>query len=61
MLWLFLVPFAIAISGNMLQSYSWHLANKRQFEYDKNNISQGVDESGVRQSYKAGSSGNETA
>lgn len=61
MLWLFCVSFAIAIGGNMLHSYSWHLADKRRFEYDyEKDISTWVDESGVQQSYKYRSSGDET-
>ncbi len=61
MFWLLLVPFSIAISGNMLHSYSWHLADKRRFEYDyEADISRWVDESGVQQSYKFGSSEAET-
>ncbi|MGZ0170418.1 MAG: hypothetical protein ACKVHE_12740 [Planctomycetales bacterium] len=61
MLWLFLVPFAVAIFGNMLHNYSWHLAGKRQFEYDyENDSSTWVDESGIQQSFKYGSSCDET-
>jgi hypothetical protein len=61
MLWLFCVSFAIAIGGNMLHSYSWYLADKRRFEYDyEKDISTWVDESGVQQSYKYRSSGDET-
>ena len=53
MLWLPAVPFVIAIVGNILHSYSWHLADKRQFKYDYEKcISTWVDESGARQSYK---------
>lgn len=55
MLWLFLVPFGVAIAGNLLHSYSWHLADKRQFKYDyENSLSTWVDESGIEQSYKYG-------
>lgn len=61
MLWLSLAPFAIAMVGTLLHSYSWHLADKRRFEYDyEKDVSTWVDESGVQQSYKYRSSGNET-
>ena len=53
--WLVLVPFAIAIVGNLLHSYSWHLATRRQFHYDyENRVATWVDDSGVPQSYKYG-------
>lgn len=56
MLWLLIVPFAIAIVGNLLHSYSWHLADKRQFKYDYDKrISTWIDEDGNQQSYKYGS------
>lgn len=55
MLWLFVVPFAIAIVGNMLHTYSWHLADKRQFKYDYGKcVSTWIDESGAQHSYKYG-------
>ena len=55
MLWLFAVPFVIAIVGNIMHSYSWHLAEKRQFKYDYEKcVSTWVDESGNQQSYKYG-------
>lgn len=31
---LLLLPFGVAIAGNMLHSYSWHLADVRGFQYD---------------------------
>jgi len=56
MLWLLLIPFVIAIVGNVLHSYSWHLADKRQFHFDyESSISTWVNESGIQQSYKYGS------
>ncbi len=52
-LWLLIVPFAIAIVGNLLYSYSWYLADKRNFKYDyEKRISTWIDESGHQQSYK---------
>lgn len=33
-LWMLFISFGLAITGNMLHSYSWHLANTRQFKYD---------------------------
>ena len=55
MLWLLAVPFAIAIVGNIMHSYSWHLADKRHFKYDfEKCISRWIDESGNRRSYKYG-------
>ena len=33
-LWLLLAPIGFAIIGNILHSYSWHLADIRNFEYD---------------------------
>ena len=33
-LWMLLVPFAVAIVGSILHSYSWHLADIREFKYD---------------------------
>lgn len=56
MLWLLVVPFAIAIVGNLLHSYSWHLAEKRQFNYDyEDRIATWIDEDGNEQSYECGS------
>ncbi|WP_396159769.1 hypothetical protein [Flavobacterium sp.] len=53
MLWLLAIPFAIAIVGNVIHSYSWHLADKRNFEYDYEKcISTWVDDCGNQQSYK---------
>jgi len=53
MLWFLVVPFTIAIAGNILHSYSWYLADKHQFKYDyEKAISTWVNESGVQQSYK---------
>ena len=55
LLWLLAIPFAIAIVGNILHHYSWHLADKRQFKYDyENRISTWVDENGDQQSYEYG-------
>jgi hypothetical protein len=55
MLWLLVVPFVIAIVGNIMYSYSWHLADKRHFKYDHEKcVSTWVDESGNEQSYKYG-------
>ena len=55
MLLLLAIPFAIAIIGNIMHSYSWHLADKRHFKYDYEKcISTWVDESGNQQSYKYG-------
>ena len=34
LLLLLLVPFAVAIIGNILHSYSWRLAETREFKYD---------------------------
>lgn len=52
-LWLYIIPFAIAIVGNLLHGYSWHLARKRQFEYDYDRcVATWIDEHGKRQSYK---------
>ena len=51
--WLLLLPFAVAIAGNILHSYSWHLAEKRQFKFNHETcISTWVDESGAPQSYQ---------
>lgn len=33
-LWMLLLPFVVAIAGNVLHSYSWQLADARQFKYD---------------------------
>lgn len=61
MLWSLLIPFSIAIIGNILHSYSWYLADKRQFKYDHEKcISTWVDESGRQQSYKLGSDADES-
>ncbi|MDA0835254.1 MAG: hypothetical protein O2955_17485 [Planctomycetota bacterium] len=55
MLWLLVIPFGIALVGNILHSYSWHLADKRQFKYDcEKCISTWVDARGTEQSYKYG-------
>jgi hypothetical protein len=60
-LWYLLVPFTIAILGNVLHSYSWYLADKRQFKYDyEKSTSTWVDESGVQQSYEYGMDVDET-
>jgi len=57
MLWLLPVPFGIALAGNILHSYSWYLAARRNFKYDAEKcISTWVDETGQQQSYKYGSS-----
>lgn len=61
MLWYLLVPFTIAILGNVLHNYSWYLADKRQFKYDyEKSTSTWVDESGVQQSYEYGMDTDET-
>jgi hypothetical protein len=53
MLWFLAIPFAIAIVGNVIHSYSWHLADKRHFKYDYEKcISTWGDDSGNHQSYK---------
>ena len=54
MLWLLLIPFAIAIIGNLLFRYSWHLADKKHFNYDYKNAVSTWLESGVQKSYKYG-------
>jgi hypothetical protein len=33
-LFLLLIPIGVAIAGNVLHSYSWHLADVRGFKYD---------------------------
>ncbi len=33
-LWLLLVPFAVAVAGDILHGYSWHLADVHEFNYD---------------------------
>jgi hypothetical protein len=56
MLWLLAVPFAIAIVGNIMHSYSWHLADQRHFKYDYEKcVATWVDESGNQHSYQYGS------
>ena len=76
MLWFLVVPFTIAIAGNILHSYSWYLADiagnilhsyswyladKHQFKYDyEKAISTWVNESGVQQSYKYGTDADKT-
>lgn len=55
MLFLLLVPITAAIAGNVLHSYSWRLADKRQFKYDyEKDFATWVDESGIKRSYKFG-------
>lgn len=55
MLCLLAIPFAIAIVGNVIHSYSWRLADKRHFKYDYEKcISTWIDDSGNKQSYKYG-------
>ena len=34
LLWMVAVPFVVAIVGNILHSYSWHFADRQEFEYD---------------------------
>lgn len=53
MLWLFLIPFIVAIAGNLFHSYSWHLADKQQFKYEyEKSLATWVDVSGIEQSYQ---------
>ena len=54
LLWLLLVPFAIALIGNLLFRLSWRLADKKQFNYDYQNGVATWIESGVQHSYKYG-------
>ena len=58
-LWLLLVPFAIALAGNILHSYSWHLAEKKSFRYDSEKCVSTWIEAGEMKSYKFGSSGDD--
>ncbi|MFN9159561.1 MAG: hypothetical protein ACK6D5_17495 [Planctomyces sp.] len=61
MLWLRAAPFVIAIVGNIMHSYSWHLAEKQQFKYDYEKcVSTWVDELGNQQTYKYGVDGGES-
>ena len=61
MLWWLVVPFTIAIAGNILHSYSWYLADKHQFKYDyEKAISTWVNASGVQQSHKYGKDADKT-
>ena len=34
LLWLLLLPIAVAIVGNVIHAYSWRLAELREFHYD---------------------------
>ncbi|MGB0596558.1 MAG: hypothetical protein ACPGLY_07715 [Rubripirellula sp.] len=44
-----LIPFTLAIPGNVLHSYYWYLADMRHFKYDYGkSTSTWVDESGVQ-------------
>ena len=54
-LWLLAVPFAIALSGHFLHSYSWHLATRKGFKYDyETRTARWQDEHGELQTYSPG-------
>jgi hypothetical protein len=52
LLWLFVVPFAIAFIGSAMYRYSWMLAHKRGFRYDCDACEASWIENGQRQTYK---------
>ncbi len=61
MTWFLAVPFTIALVGNLLHSYSWYLADKRQFKFDyETSTATWVDESGNSQSYEYGNAENDS-
>jgi hypothetical protein len=51
-LWLFAVPFGLAIVGSILYRYSWFLAYKKGFSYDFDEREASWIENGQRQTYK---------
>ena len=54
LLWRLLVPFAAAVIGNLLYHYSWYLAGRRQFQWDREQgFASWVDDHGKVQSYRA--------
>lgn len=51
-LWTIFIPIVVAIIGNMLHSYSWHLADVREFEYDyEERLSSWRNESGTIETF----------
>ena len=52
LLWLFAIPFGLAIIGSILYAYSWRLARRRGFHYDYDNREASWLENGQRRTYK---------
>jgi hypothetical protein len=52
LLWLFAVPFGLAIIGSVLYRYSWFLAYRKGFSYDFDACEASWIENGQRQTYK---------
>jgi len=52
LLWLFAVPFGLALIGSLIFGYSWHLAHRKGFRYDAENREASWLENGHRCTYK---------
>ena len=52
LLWLFAIPFGLAIIGSILYAYSWRLDRRRGFHYDYDNREASWLENGQRRTYK---------
>ena len=52
LLWLFAIPFALAVVGSALYRYSWMLAQKKGLRYDYDSCEASWIENGQRQPYK---------
>ena len=52
LLWLFVIPFALANVGSLLFGYSWRLAHRRGFRYDAENREASWLENGHQCTYK---------
>lgn len=53
LMWLLLIPFAIAFLGNLVYRFSWYLAMRRGFEYNYDSrTAKWVDKFGNPQSFR---------
>ncbi len=50
--WIFLIPFGLGFIAQVLFLYSWHLAEKKGFDYDYETREASWDEDGKRIVYK---------